>query len=386
MRPLALRSLMLTLVLCLGLSTESAHAADDPVVLGAIYNQDGFQAELDLPSMQGAQLAVSQINAAGGILKRTVELMVKDGRSNPELVNAAADQLIDDYPTLSAMFGLSDTDMVMAAAPAAAAAELVFLTSGATSPKLPDQVPDYLFLACFGDNVQAAAGAEWAYDALGSRTAAVLYDSTKTYPTLLQQYFRSRFNELGGEVVAVRAYDPADLPDSLADFEAVDLIFLGTGPASEAVPVIQRLRKAGHYAPILGGDGYDAEEVWAAHPDIRDVFFTTHVYLGEDNPDPQVAAFREAYMAAFGSTPTAFSALGYDAARLLLVAMEERGSSKPADVLQGLASIKAYHGVSGTVGYAHGSRIPRKSVTVISVKDGRQALVTTRKPKSVPAP
>jgi branched-chain amino acid transport system substrate-binding protein len=119
-------------------------AAQDPVALGAIYNLEGYQAELDVPSLQGARLAVAQANAVGGMLQRPVELVVKDGRSNADLVNAAADELLQATPSVAAVFGLSDTDMVMAAAPAVAGAGLVFLTSGATSPKLPSQVPTFV--------------------------------------------------------------------------------------------------------------------------------------------------------------------------------------------------------------------------------------------------
>ena len=103
--------------------------------------------------------------------------------------------------------------MVLAAAPIAAKNKRVFLTSGATSPQLPRQVPRYLFLACFGDNVQAAAGAEWAVKTLKARTAVVLYKQTSSYARLLHGYFQTRFKQLGGKVLAVRAYTLADIKD-----------------------------------------------------------------------------------------------------------------------------------------------------------------------------
>ncbi len=97
------------------------------------------------------------------------------------------------------LIGFSDTDMVLAAASIAAKNKRVFLTSGATSPELPRQVPQYLFLACFGDNVQAAAGAEWAVKTLKARTAVVLYKQTSTYAKLLHGYFQTRFKQTGRE-------------------------------------------------------------------------------------------------------------------------------------------------------------------------------------------
>jgi branched-chain amino acid transport system substrate-binding protein len=86
-------------------------------------------------------------------------MIVVDGETKPEIIAAKTRQLIADEREIAGLIGLSDTDMVLAAAKVSAERSLGFLTSGATSPLLPEQVPEYLFLACFGDNVQAAAGA-----------------------------------------------------------------------------------------------------------------------------------------------------------------------------------------------------------------------------------
>ena len=97
---------------------------------------------------------------AGGVLGKKIELVAYDGKSDAATIANSATQLTGSDKVI-AMFGFSDSDMTMAAAPIAAKAGVVFVTSGATSPKLPEQVPDYLYLACFGDNVQAAAAAEY---------------------------------------------------------------------------------------------------------------------------------------------------------------------------------------------------------------------------------
>ncbi len=135
------------------------------IKIGMIYNMTGSQASLDAPSANGAKLAAKEINAAGGVLGKKMTLVAYDGKSDAATIANAATQLTQSDKVV-AMFGFSDSDMVMAAAPVAAKAGIVFVTSGATSPKLPDQVPDYLYLACFGDNVQAAAGAEYAFSGL----------------------------------------------------------------------------------------------------------------------------------------------------------------------------------------------------------------------------
>ena len=109
------------------------------------------------------------------MLGRPVKLVLVDGETKPKVIAREAARLFKQEPALAGLIGFSDTDMVLAAAPIAAKNKRVFLTSGATSPKLPREVARYLFLACFGDNVQAAAGAEWAVKTLKARSAVVLY-------------------------------------------------------------------------------------------------------------------------------------------------------------------------------------------------------------------
>jgi hypothetical protein len=95
-------------------------------------------------------------------------------------------------------------------------------------------------------------------------------------------------------------------------------------------------------AAVFGGDSYDSEELWRQHPALQDVYYTTHAYLGEDNPDPAVQHFRRAYLDAYGSQPGAFAALGYDAARLLMSAIRRAGSIDPEAVLQALGDIHEF--------------------------------------------
>ncbi|MFC3226895.1 ABC transporter substrate-binding protein [Marinibaculum pumilum] len=373
------------------LASGSAAAAD-PIKIGTVFNTTGGQAILDVPASHGAQLAIGQINAAGGVEGRPLQWVAVDGNSVPLDLAAQTGQALNDDPGIVAFLGLSDTDNVLAAAPVAAAASRVFLTSGATSPLLPGQVPTWLFLACFGDNVQAAAGAEWAYRHLKARRVAIFYEPTESYTKLLQRYFGERFTALGGRIVATKkVYPGAAIPhlprtDMLASGD-VDLLFLSVQTAEDAVRLVPLIRRAGYRGPILGGDGYDAEAVWAKHPDIGDTYFTTHVYLAPDNPNPKVGAFLKAYAAARpGEDPGAFGALGFDAAGLVAAAMTRAGATDPGGVLEGLTGLEGYQGVTGTISFPGESRIPLKSVTILKVDKGRQAFVDQILPESVPKP
>ena len=191
--------LPLTVLAACAEAPTPASATPPPVRIGAIYNLTGDQASLDSSSLEGARLAVERINAHGGLMGRRVELLERDGQTNEADVRRAAASLVASG--VSAIVGLSDTDQVLAAAPIAASAGVPFVTSGATSPRLTRQVPNWLFLACFGDNAQAAASAQYATDRLGARTAAVLYDRDLDYTPAPGQYFERSYRAQGGQVL-----------------------------------------------------------------------------------------------------------------------------------------------------------------------------------------
>ncbi len=195
--------LAVVLVACSN-TTAPVKSTPPPVRIGAIYNLTGDQSALDVPSLDGARLAVDRINARGGLMGRRVELLERDGQTKAADVKRAVANLVASG--CSAVIGLSDTDQVLAAAPIAASAGVPFVTSGATSPRLTKQVPNWLFLACFGDNAQAAASAQFATDQLGARTAAIISDKDMDYTRLLAKYFERSFRAQGGEVVVAAEY------------------------------------------------------------------------------------------------------------------------------------------------------------------------------------
>jgi len=358
----------------------------EAVEIGAIYNLSGAQAGLDSVSLHGARLAIAEINRDGGVLGRPVELVTADGGSDPGQVAAAAEAMLEAHPRVTALMGLSDTDQVLAAGPVAARHGLVFLTSGATSPELPAQVPKFLFLACFGDNVQAAAAAEWAFNERKVRRVAILANDTMSYTRLLRGYFTERFIELGGRVVSTESYGPGGLEAAAGRLPAADLVYAPVAP-DEVVPAIRALRAAGVRVPIVGGDGYDLGEVWQANPDISGVYFTTHAYLGADSTDPRIQTFRSAYAAAYaGRSPDAFAALGYDAALLLVDAIGRAGSDAPEAVRTALADYQGFEGVTGRISFASGTRIPSKTVSILEVEAGAVRLNARLAPKRTPPP
>jgi branched-chain amino acid transport system substrate-binding protein len=361
------------------------------IKIGMLYNMTGSQASLDAPSANGANLAAKELNAAGGVLGKQIQLVAFDGKSDAATIGTAATQLAQTDKVV-AMFGFSDSDMVMAAAPTAAKAGVVFVTSGATSPKLPEQVPDYLFLACFGDNVQAAAGAEYAANTLKSKSVYLLIDKGMEYTLLLGKYFKERFVELGGTVVLEDNYQTGD-----KDFSAQitklkgqkvkpDILFISAGP-DDVGTIVKQFRDAGVKSPIMGGDGYDTPLlVQVAGKGAENVYFTTHSLMDANLGTDAVKKFISAYQAEFKAPPeNAFAGLGYDTVKLLADSIKRAGSADPKAIRKALSETKDLAGVTGAITFA-GSRIPQKGVTVILVKGGTFTLAAEVVPQKVPNP
>jgi len=283
--------------------------------------------------------------------------------------------------------------MTLAAAPIAAKAGIVFVTSGATSPKLPEHVPDYLFMSCFGDNVQAAAAAEYSFNDLKAKTAYLLIDKGMEYTLLLGKYFKERFTELGGQIVLEDTYQTGD-----KDFSAQitklkglgttpDIIFISAGPDDVGV-IVKQFRDAGMDKPIVGGDGYDTPLlVEIAGPGAENTYFTTHSLMDPDLGTDAVKKFITAYQAEYNKPPeNAFAGLGYDTVKLLADAIKRAGSDDPKAILEALKSTKDFPGITGSITFPPGSRIPQKGVTMILVKDGKFTLAAEIVPEKVPAP
>jgi branched-chain amino acid transport system substrate-binding protein len=377
--PIALAVLFFTVA-------DGGMAAERPIAVGALYNLTGGQQDLDVPSSRGARLAVDEANQAGGLLGRPVKLILVDGQTKSKVIGQETAKLFKQEPALAGLIGFSDTDMVLAAARIAAKNSRVFLTSGATSPKLPRQIPHYLFLACFGDNVQAAAGAEWAVKTLEAGSAVVLHRQGSSYAMLLHGYFQTRFRQLGGKVLAVRPYTLANIKSEVKGLPKADLVYLAAQPDGVA-GAIAALRSAGIDAPILGGDGLDIGSAWSGIAQADKIYFTTHAYLGADNPDARVQQFRALFAKVYpGKEPDAFTALGYDAARLLMTAVASAGSTRPQAVRKALAATVNFAGVTGVISYRGGGRIPVKSVTIMSVMHGRQGFAASVLPQEISAP
>ncbi len=361
-------------VVLLGAATVATAA--EPIRIGALYNVTGGMSSIDGPSLNGAKLAVKQINEAGGLLDgRPIELVAIDTRTDQQETAKGAQRLISEG--VVAAIGFSDTTFVMAAAPLFQDAGIPFVTSGATHPMLPQWVGDYMFMTPFGDDDQSFAIADYAYDELGARRVVVWTDNSMDFTKALSKFFKHRFTERGGEIVAEDFFmmGDTDFSAQIARLKAVqpppDAVFISAIP-SEAGLSVKQIREAGLALPIVSGDGFDTELVSTVPgPELaNDVYFSTHTYRADDRPE--VLAFIEAYRAEYGRDPeNAFAPLGYDALRLVADAIRRAGSAEPKAIRDALAATRGFEGVTGEISYTRPSMVPPKPVSIISVHNGK---------------
>jgi branched-chain amino acid transport system substrate-binding protein len=372
-------------------ASESAAGGGGTIKIGGGFALTGDESALDLPAANGAKLAVKQINAAGGVNGSQIDFIVHDSQYKMDVTAQTAKQFVEQ-DKVPLFIGYTDTDSVLASGPTFQAAKIPFITGGATSPKIPSQVGDMMFLACFGDNVQAAVGAEYSYKTFG-HNAYFLWDKGVEYTTLLGKYFKDRFAELGGTIALEDSYDDkaTDFSPQITKIKALspqpDFYYVAAMPYNIG-PLVKQFRDAGITGPIVGGDGYDTPDlVKVAGAAADNTFFTTHALIDATGGTDGIKKFITDYKAEYGNDPeNAFAALGYDTVYLMVDAIKRAGGTDSAAVKSAIESTKDFPGITGAITFSADSHVPQKGVTVIAVKDGKFTLGGEVVPEKVPAP
>ena len=365
--------------------------AGGTIKIGGGFALTGDESALDLPAANGAKLAVKEINAAGGVLGKQIELIIHDSQYKMDVTAQTAKQFVEQ-DKVPLFIDYTDTDSVLASGPAFQNAKIPFITVGATSPKIPTQVGDMMFLACFGDNVQAAVGAEYAFKKFG-KNAYFLWDKGVEYTTFLGGYFKSRFTELGGTLVLEESYDDkaTDFSPQIAKIKALatkpDFYYVAAMPYNVG-PIVKQFRDAGITGPIVGGDGYDTPDlVKVAGAAADNVYFTTHALMDATGGTDGIKKFIAAYNKEYTHDPeNAFAALGYDTVFLMADAVKRANGTDSAAVKKALEETKGFPGITGLVTFSADTHVPQKGVTMIAITGGKFTLGAEVVPEKVPAP
>jgi branched-chain amino acid transport system substrate-binding protein len=300
--------------------------------------------------MNGVLMAAEELNQAGGINGRKIDVVIQDDRGSPEEAARLAGKLIDQDRVIAIIAGGTSGNS-RAAAPKAQASGVPLISPSSTDPAVT-KVGDYIFRACFVDSFQGEVMARFAVNTLKAQKAAILFDFNSPYGRGLTDFFELSFVKLGGQVVSKQSYMQGD-SDFKGQLSAIrsaepDVIYI-PGYYGDVAIVAKQARAIGLSQPLLGGDGWDAPELWPLGGDaLNGCYISTHYSL--ENPSPAIQQFVEGYKQRYGnSLPDAHAALAYDATRLLFDAITRSGTHDEAKLRDALAQTKNFAGVTGVI-------------------------------------
>ena len=395
---MTVRALLALALLAAGFGTQvtasaqeaTPAASGDPIVIGAAVHQSDWMAAYDLPPLEGARLAVEQINANGGVLGRPLELIDGDGRTDPATVGNVAIELIDAGAEV--LIAPCDFDYGAPVSQAAQEAGIVGVSTCASSPLYGSEaLGDKQFTTSMWNQTMSAAAAQFAFEQ-GWTDAATIIDTSTEYTQSLGEYFVETFNHLGGNLVSEDTYTMGDMQISaqiqrLRDLpEAPDVIFLSTNMPDYAM-MVRELRAAGFEQPLMGGDAMDTADFYpAVGADLgNNIFISTHSFLG-DEVSPEMAEFLDVYEAEYGKVPeTAFVVMGWDTVNIIAQAIEHAGTTEGAALAQAMEELE-FELLSGNLDWADaaGGHAPTKEAFILEVVGGEPTFVQRLSPEWAP--
>jgi branched-chain amino acid transport system substrate-binding protein len=362
---------LLALVTALSLTTSRASAQDE-IVIGHFGSLTGGTATFGISTKEGIDLAVKQINDAGGVLGKKVRVVHEDDQSRPEEAVTAVQKLINQDKVV-ALLGEVASSRSLAAAPVAQRTKIPMLSPASTNPKVTE-VGNYIFRSCFIDPFQGAAMANYAMKDLGKKRFAILYDVKNDYSVGLREFFINVVKQNGGQIVADESYGEGDI-----DFKAQLTKIKNTNPDAIYCPgyytevgqICRQARELGIHVPLMGGDGWDSDKTFEIGRDaVNGCYFTNH-YSPEEKR-PEVKSFVDAYKQMYnGKMPDAMAILGYDAARIMCDAITRAGNTKGAAIRKALADTKDFKGASGTITIDE-KRNAKKPIVVLQIVPGNR--------------
>jgi branched-chain amino acid transport system substrate-binding protein len=370
-------SLLIVASLLIAFACQPSGSGSDKVRIGVFMSLTGDTANFGISSTNGIKMAADEVNKAGGINGKQIELLVQDDRSDA----SEAATIVTKFVTqdqVHAIIGEVASSRSIAAAPIAQNAHIPMLTPSSTNPEVTKK-GDYIFRSCFIDPVQGAAIAQFAAKTLGAKRGALMVARNQDYSTGLEKVIKEVFTRLGGQIVVTQSYQSGD-----QDFNAQITDIKGANPDVIFVPgyygdvglFAKQARDKGITVPLVGGDGWDSPSLYRIGGAALDgCYFSNH--YSPDDADPIVQKFVNDYKARYGSIPDALAATAYDAARIMFDAIKRANSLEGPAIRDALAATKDFPGVTGKVTFNE-NRDAVKPIVMIKIQPGGKFVVAER--------
>jgi branched-chain amino acid transport system substrate-binding protein len=363
--------------------TPAAAPAGDTILIGHVGSLTGSEASFGLSTDNGLKLAIEDVNAKGGIKGKRVAMKTLDDQGKPEEAAVAATRLITQ-DKVSVLIGEVASSRSLAMAPIADAYKVPQISPTSTNPRVTrdgDKTRPYVFRVCFIDPFQGTVMAKFARENLKLKRVAILRDVGSDYSVGLADYFKKKFEELGGTIVNDQSFKSGD-----ADFKAQLTTIKGKSPELIYVPgyytdvalLARQARELGIKVPLGGGDGWDSDKLYEIAQGALDGSYFSNHYTDE-NPDPLIQGFVKRYKEKFGAVPDSMAVLGYDAGQVAFDAMARATDLSGPAVADAIAATRGFPGVGGkiTIDADHNAV---KSAVVLTIEKNKAKYVATVEP------
>ena len=372
----------------LAISTATGALADDVLKIGFAGGFTGYLAPYDQPTLQGIELAVDEINNAGGIDgKLKIEVITRDMRSEIAQSAVMAQELIDQG--INVMLAPCDVDPAVAAGQIAQGAGIPTIAPCASTPTLPPTAGDYMFANHTADNLQGTALADFAIQQ-GYKNALILISKDTPYTEKLPGYFAKVFEAKGGKLA-----DAVEFKMGQQDFSAEVTKIKQLNPAPDVIMTaayepdfpafIKQLRSAGIATPVLGSDGIDSPTTLALGEIAEGVVFANAGFPSAGSP---LAKFNDAFKAHFGQeSSTVYTATGYDVIKIVEAAVKATGGKTDgASLREAIDNLENVPVATGTITYKGMNRVPLRVVALNRIVGGQKTHVADVTPNGADVP
>lgn len=345
----------------------------DTIKVGVNLELTGTVAAYGNAENNGVKLAVQEINKAGGVDGKKIELVTKDNKSeNAEASTAATNLTIQSQ--VNAMIGPATSGAVAAASLNAQKTGVPLLTPSGTQDDLTldtvDGVKKYIFRTTFQDSFQGQVLAQYAYSNLNAKKVVLYYDNSSDYAKGIAEEFKKKYQ---GDIVttATFASGDKDFQSALTKIKNLDYdAIVMPGYYTETGIITKQARDMGISVPILGPDGFNDDSFadLAGKANANSVYYVSG-YSTKTALSGKANDFIKAYKAKYGSEPNMFAALSYDSVYMIAKAAE--GAKTSIDIANNLAELKDFDGVTGkmTIDKKHN---PIKTALMVIMKDGAE--------------
>lgn len=364
-----------------GSSASTTTTDSETIKIGAVVPLTGDVPALGESAKNGYQLAVDTINANGGIDGKQIEIIFEDDENQPSKAPTVAQKLIAQDKVIG-ILGATNSKCSIPMGPICTQNQIPMVSPTSTNTKVTVEGGEYVYRACFIDPFQGSALASFAKDELGATNVAVLYNNADDYSKGLAEAFMESFQEIGGTIVAEESYatGESDFNAQLTNIkEANPDVLVMTDFYSTVGLIAKQARALGIEATFLGGDGWDSTDLVEIGGDAMEGAYYSVFYTSDDTSEA-VTSFKNAYGEAYGGAiPDGYAALSYDAAMILLDAIDRADSTDGTAIKDALAETDL-DCVSGHVTYDE-ERNPIKPATICTIKDGKTTYYSTVQPK-----